>query len=217
MGTNKMAKTLGVFLKEPVPGKVKTRLATKIGNAAAALLYSSWLDEIFDRLQSLRSQVRLVALFDGVGEHAFDRWHGFADDWIPQASGDLGNRLDAAFRLLTQGNRHALAIGTDCLELNEDRLLEAFDRLERADVVLGPATDGGYYLIGCQRHYEGLFDRVRWSSEQTLANQFTRATELRLRCEQLQPMSDIDTWEDWCEYCRRTGKPNPFEPVVNTA
>lgn len=191
-----------VFLRFPEPGKVKTRLAQRIGPDAAAELYRGWIGCVLGTLQPLRKRLRVVGYIDGAPACAFSCWAALVDDWWLQPAGDLGVRLSHAFRLGHQAGRKVLAIGTDCLELDADLLEGALDRLERDDVVLGPSLDGGYYLVGTAKPRERLFDDVRWSAPCTLEDQVRTCRRNGWSVGYLPARRDIDTWEDWEEHCR---------------
>jgi rSAM/selenodomain-associated transferase 1 len=196
-------RTLLVFLKYPAPGKVKTRLAESLGPARAAELYREWIGAVLSQVQPVRDSARLVACFDGAAEPEFAPWHGLADAWWPQAAGDLGDRLTAAFETWQLAPHSAVAIGTDCLDLEAAHVESAFARLESHDVVFGPATDGGYYLVGLARRLPDFFRDVPWSSVTTLAVHQAICTRNGWSCDVLSPLCDIDTGEDWSAYQRR--------------
>jgi glycosyltransferase A (GT-A) superfamily protein (DUF2064 family) len=160
-----------------------------------------------EALQPLRPAVRIVAWYTGAAKDAFGEWFGLVDDWRNQPAGALGVRLAAAFdgnNASPTGNiasrRKTIAIGTDCLDLDVSLVSAGFDLLEQHDVVLGPTPDGGYYLVGAAGPVSGLFQNVRWSSPHTRADQVEQCQRLGLSVGMLPPRSDIDTWEDWCEY-----------------
>jgi glycosyltransferase A (GT-A) superfamily protein (DUF2064 family) len=138
---------------------------------------------------------------------SFDEWDRLADEWWPQPPGDLGARLAAGFRLALSGG-HVVAVGTDCLEMDAALVGRAFDLLATgSDVVFGPTPDGGYYLVGLSDDRPGLFDGVRWSSPETLADHLGRCRERGWSVELLPSRHDIDTWEDWRAYLERAASP----------
>lgn len=195
-----------VFLKYPAPGRVKTRLAADLGPHAAARLYRRWIELVFRQLQPLRPDYRLLALYDGAPLGRFAPWLPLADRWLPQHHGNLGQRLDAAFRQIQLDEpgtavpsypRPACAIGTDCLELDPPLIRQAFQLLGTCDVVLGPAYDGGYYLIGTAAFCPRLFDNIRWSTPWTLDDQIRQCRQLGCSYACLPPRRDIDTLDDW--------------------
>lgn len=194
--------TLLVFLKYPLAGAVKTRLATAIGHERAADLYRQWIGLILARLQPLRGSVRIVGCFDGAPQEAFGPWDALVDEWWQQPEGDLGNRLRAGFEKWLAGDRPIAAIGTDCLDLDAPLVERAFEFLRESDVVFGPAADGGYYLVGASRNLPGFFDDIPWSTSQTLATHLSLCSLRRWSVRLLPPRRDIDTWADWLEHNR---------------
>jgi rSAM/selenodomain-associated transferase 1 len=197
--------TVLVFLKYPDPGQVKTRLAAAIGPDRAAALYREWIGLVLRKLQPIRERACLVGYFDGGPSGRFAEWSPLAHDWWPQPVGDLGTRLAAGFEQAHSRGGSVLAVGTDCPEL-ESRLLDrAFDSLLDHDAVFGPATDGGYYLVGTAQHLHGYFDGIRWSSTWTLSDHRNRCQEFGWSYELLPELADIDTGEDWQAYLARRG------------
>jgi rSAM/selenodomain-associated transferase 1 len=199
-------RTLLVFLKYPEPGRVKTRLAETIGPEKAAALYRLWIGAVLVQLQPLRSTTRLVGYFDGAPHDAFGDWHQLADDWWPQPSGDLGDRLRAGVAAGFADGGPVVAIGTDCLEIEPDLVAQAFEELAHADVVFGPTPDGGYYLVGMAALRPSLFQSVRWSSPFTLADHLHRCQQEGWSVCSLPMRHDIDTWQDWQAYLQRSGR-----------
>jgi uncharacterized protein len=197
--------TVLVFLKYPEPGKVKTRLAAAVGPERAAALYREWVGVVIDRLQPLRGRAAVVGFHDGGPAERFAEWSPLVDGWLPQPNGDLGERLETGFTAAHAGGGPVLAVGTDCLDIDDWRVGEAFDLLRSRDAVFGPATDGGYYLVGTARHRPGFFTGVRWSSPHTLADHLARCREHGWSVGLLPELADIDTWDDWRAYLGRRG------------
>ncbi len=200
-----MTATVLVFLKFPESGMVKTRLAAVVGPDRAAALYRDWIGVVLRGLQPIREAAALVGYHDGGPAERFAEWAALADDWWPQPVGDLGARLEAGFAKAHDRGGPVLAVGTDCLEIDAGLLLQAFGVLRDRDAVFGPATDGGYYLVGSARHRPGFFDGVRWSSPRTLSDHLTRCRERRLSVGLLPELADIDTADDWHAYLARRG------------
>lgn len=183
-----------VFVKYPEPGKVKTRLAKFIGFERAAELYREFAAMTLRNGEQLANAVRfafftppekraeLCELFPG-------QWH-----WLEQhASPDLGVRLHHAIsRVLALGYRRVLTIGTDSPTLPPAYLEEAAAQLGEHDVVLGPAEDGGYYLIGVKAAPIALFEGIAWSTEEVFAQTLQRAEALQLSVHLLPQWYDID-------------------------
>lgn len=197
--------TLLVFLKAPVPGAVKTRLAAAIGSEKAASLYAEWTTRILRGLQQVRSMCRVIGYYAGDESDVRNRWETFVDSWLPQPDGDLGDRLEQAFAFaLADGP--AAAIGTDCLDVDSAVVRSAFEAMKETDAVIGPAKDGGYYLIGLRRMADGAFRDIEWSSAQTMVQQRATLLKCGLAVSELPTLSDIDTIEDWLAYQRERGE-----------
>lgn len=195
--------TLLVFLKYPEPGRVKTRLAAALGPERAAALYREWITLVFRRVQPLRPMVRVVGCYDGAPQAAFEPWLPAADAWWRQPTGDLGARLDAAFRYWLNEGGPAAAIGTDCLDLEAAHVQAAFDQLNSHDVVFGPSEDGGYYLVALARYLPGFFDDIPWSTAGVLAAQQVVCQRHGCSFDRLPTLADIDTLDDFQQYERR--------------
>jgi rSAM/selenodomain-associated transferase 1 len=199
--------TILVFAKYPEPGRVKTRLAATAGAEQAATLYRRWISKVLIALQPLRGSSLLVCCYDGAPRESFGVWDHLADDWWPQPSGDLGERLAAGFQLGLAAGGSVVAVGTDCLELDAPLVGQAFDLLDERDVVFGPTSDGGYYLVGMSGDRRTLFSSVRWSCPETLRDHLAHCREMGWSHALLPARHDIDTWEDWLAYLARVGGP----------
>jgi rSAM/selenodomain-associated transferase 1 len=199
-------RTVLVFARYPAPGRVKTRLAARVGAEQATELYRRWIGEVFSILQPLRPSTCVVCCYDGAPRKAFASWDHLADDWWPQPPGDLGERLTAGFRQALAAARPVVAVGTDCLELDAALIGTAFDLLQNRDVVFGPTADGGYYLVGMSADRTALFWGVRWSCQETLADHLARCEERGWSHSLLPARHDIDTWDDWLAYLARSGR-----------
>jgi uncharacterized protein len=197
-------RTVLIFMKCPEPGRVKTRLASTLGPERAAALYRQWIGLVLDQLQPLRSTTRLIGYFAGGPCEDFHDWHALADEWWPQPTGDLGERLVAGFESGFELGRPVLAVGTDCVEMEAHLLLQAFEELSHQDVVFGPTPDGGYYLIGLSMARPALFRSIRWSSPFTLSDHQRCCREHGWSVSLLPMRHDIDTENDWRGYLFRT-------------
>jgi len=153
-----------VFARAPVLGQVKTRLARDVGEARALELYRWCGATVMDQLRDDRWQ-RWVAFTPSELRDETERWLGPCHRWIAQREGDLGERLSAAVeRAFSEGTGPVLLVGTDCLGVTAARVSEALQALASHDAVLGPAYDGGYYLLGLTRPLP-VFDGVAWSTD----------------------------------------------------
>jgi len=199
-----MTPVLLVFLKYPEPGKVKTRLAKELSPQVAAQLYREWVGIVLRNVQPVRGSTCVVGYVDGAPTDRFSEWDSYVDEWREQPSGDLGTRLDQGFAWGHRRGRPVAAVGTDCLDLTAGHVESALTRLFEHDVVFGPTTDGGYYLVGTRTHVPGFFDGVRWSSSHTLADHLGRCRVLGLNACQMDELADIDTAADWRAYEARS-------------
>mgnify|MGYP000610008057 CR=1 FL=1 len=185
-----------VFQKNAILGKVKTRLASEMGEARALEIYRHLTQSTYSVLEDMSAPV----------------WTYFSD-FIPetvnppiaksfvQDGQDLGERMANAFaRSFELGMDKVVLIGTDCPTLQSQHLNEAFEALTHSDLVLGPATDGGYYLIGMKRRADYLFEGISWSTSQVLTETLNVASQHGLTTTLLQELNDIDTPEDWERY-----------------
>lgn len=188
-----------IFARLPELGQVKTRLAQTIGDEAALAVYRELL-------------ARTRAATDGFGgqktvwlpqpanvpltpEVVAAEWPGYT--WQPQPPGDLGGKMQRAFtRAFTAGAASVVIIGTDCPGLTYAFLSQAFELLTTHDVVVGPAADGGYYLLGMKALHPDLFQNKAWSTASVLPDTLADAARLGLHVARLPTMHDVDTADD---------------------
>jgi rSAM/selenodomain-associated transferase 1 len=188
-----------IFARYPEPGKVKTRLVPALGRSGAAKVYREMIEQVVKTVRSLRRDSLLPVVCVEPAERVPEmvNWLGLDLIFVGQSWGDLGDRLNHAFAwAFAQGARRVAAIGTDCIELTSDLIGEAFDRLQERDAVLGPASDGGYYLIALKQPEPEAFRDIPWSSRQTLEVTESRLTRAGASLHQLPLLRDIDTWDD---------------------
>jgi hypothetical protein len=192
-------RVLAIFAKQPLPGQVKTRLAKQIGEVAAARLYAKFVETILAVTESVADQ-RIIAYSPDTesARRWFEASVSTAGDtlWV-QPAGDLGARLTACAEFALSEPEHSLVIiGTDSPTLSTETIAEAFRRLEHNDVVLGPARDGGYYLIGLRSACPRLFAGIDWGTDRVLVQTISRVEEQRLSLHLLPLFYDVDTLED---------------------
>ncbi|MET0681531.1 MAG: TIGR04282 family arsenosugar biosynthesis glycosyltransferase [Burkholderiales bacterium] len=187
-----------VFAKAPVPGEVKTRLASVLGAAGAAALHERLVGRtLATAAAAAAGPVELCCGPDASHPAlaALARAHGAM--LTAQGPGDLGDRMNAAFRRALAGAPAAIVIGCDCPALTPDHLREAAGALdEGADAVLAPAEDGGYVLIGLARVAGALFAGIRWGESSVLADTRERLAALGWRWRELPTLWDVDRPED---------------------
>ena len=183
------------FAKAPIPGRVKTRLATGIGAEAAARLYAEIARDVVDRLSS--PSFDLWICYDPPQATAeIQEWLGKEVALIPQAEGDLGARLQAALTAALTVAHKACVLGTDVPGLEAGLVEEAFERLEEVDVVIGPGGDGGYYLLAAKQVFPELFNEIPWSTSRVMECTLTAAEFSGLRVHTLVALDDVDLPED---------------------
>lgn len=183
-----------VFAKAPVPGRVKTRLAGKLGQRGAARLYKTLVSKTLNaaREANLCSIQLWCAPNARHGFFAACRRDYGVELQVQQGS-DLGQRMDWALRHALAGCPYAVLIGGDCLSLRIDDLRSAFAALSAGqDAVLGPAEDGGYVLIGLRRPQPALFKGIQWGGAGVLAATRRRLKRTGLSWTELPPRWDID-------------------------
>ncbi|WP_017301738.1 TIGR04282 family arsenosugar biosynthesis glycosyltransferase [Nodosilinea nodulosa] len=188
-----------MFTRYPEPGRTKTRLIPHLGPAGAAAVQRQMTEYVLAQVLAAAQGLPLAVEvhFAGGSRSSMGDWLGDRPSYYPQADGDLGDRLIAAFgRSFERGRWGAIAIGSDCPALEPDHLAAAVEALHRVDVVLGPATDGGYYLIGLRQSEPTLFRGIDWGSDRVLAQTLAAAADLGLDVELLAPLTDIDRPED---------------------
>lgn len=181
-----------IFAKNPELGKVKTRLAKSVGDEAALDIYNQLI--AYTQEQTAQAGVDLVVYYtEHLDEH---------DNWLHaikkvQTSGNLGNRMATAFQAELEKYERVCIIGTDCAELTTTIIRKAFSMLEDNDFVLGPANDGGYYLLGMKSFERSLFGGIDWSTNKVLNQTIETISELDRSYALLPELVDVDTIEDW--------------------
>ena len=190
---------LTIFPRYPEPGQTKTRLICALGEDGAAALQKTLTEKTVQKIDTLikTSTIEPVIYFEG-GELAdMQNWLGPDRLYKPQGNGDLGEKLKQAFDdAFTAGAQRVVTIGCDCLELSKEHIGRAFDALYLKDLVLGPATDGGYYLIGIKCPLDALFESIPWGTDKVFETTVSLAQQLGLSIEILEELSDVDRPED---------------------
>ncbi len=197
-----MTDRLVVFLRAPRPGTVKTRIAAELGDDQALAIYRELLAVVLDALPT-RLPVELRFTPDDAGAEIQPL---LRSGWtaVAQGDGDLGERLARSARdAFESGARRWVVIGTDAPEITAADLAWAFSGLVANDVVVGPALDGGYWILGLSRFTTGLFEGIPWGESNVLEATETAARAAGLRLSRLRPLADIDTGADWRGYQTR--------------
>lgn len=203
-----MKRAVIVFAKEAIPGKVKTRLAVDLGDELASQYYRAFARDVLEMVESYtQSEETCLPYLAWSGskqgelvEHAQEL--GFSV--IDQGTGGLGARMESVTKRLREDHfDRLLVIGTDSPTLMPEHLKEAFESLERHDLVFGPSFDGGYYLVGIDlrsafgaRIEEAIFRDITWSTPGVLTESLAAVRRVGLLCDLLGFWYDIDTYED---------------------
>ncbi|MDK2890109.1 MAG: uncharacterized protein PWR21_741 [Methanoculleus sp.] len=198
-----MMRAAAVMARMPVPGEVKTRLVPPLTPPEAARLYAGFLQDAIDRLARISGIRPFVAYTPPAADSFFSGIVPPGFSILPQAGGDLGERLAAVSgALFSRGATAVVLCDSDSPTLPGRYIGEAFRRLEEADVVIGPCDDGGYYLIGMRRHTPRLFAGIPWSSARVTQRTVEAAGRLNLPVFLLEPWHDVDTAADLDRLCR---------------
>ena len=183
-----------VFARNPELGKVKTRLAKSIGEKKALEIYHHLLRKTKDIALKV-SCFRVVCYSDFVDfNDLFDPTYFYKDE---QYGEDLGQRMNNAITSsFEEGAERVVIIGSDCYDLTSTIIQSAFESLKFKDAVLGPAKDGGYYLIGMNSSNPTIFENKEWGSSNVLLDTLLSTKELGLSYELLETLNDVDTIDD---------------------
>lgn len=194
---------LGLFAKFWKPKTVKTRLAAGIGDVLACAIYRDFVFHLLVRHLG-SCDTRTVVLSPPERERDFREVLPNDWGWVPQVAGDLGVRMRSFFEFQfarcesfgDQADSKVIVIGTDCPQLDGDVIESALLALDGSPVVLGPSTDGGYYLIGMRSKCFAVFSNIDWSTSRVLEQTVERLDERRVDYSMLDPLTDIDEKSD---------------------
>jgi len=187
-----------IFGRYPVPGQTKTRLIPALGPAGAADLQRRLTENILETVRkfAMSREIGVEICFEGDSKQKMRQWLGSGEILSRQVSGNLGERMQAAFLdAFQRGVHRVVLLGTDISQLRTDHLEQSFDALAENDLVIGPSTDGGYWLIGLNYPVD-LFEGIKWSTDTVFGQTLALAKEQGLRVKILTPLTDIDTAED---------------------
>ena len=185
---------LMIFIKNPVKGKVKTRLAKTIGDEKALHVYHKLL-EYTQKITSSISADKMLFYSEFID--STDAWSSELFYKEVQTGDVLGERMSSAFQLAFSKNyKKVIIIGSDCIDLMANHVDEAFKLLQEKDMVIGPAKDGGYYLLGMKTLHQTLFLNKKWSSSTVYSDTIDSVRSLNLSFGVLEELSDIDEEKD---------------------
>jgi rSAM/selenodomain-associated transferase 1 len=194
-----MTETLIICSRYPEAGKTKTRMIPALGAVGAAELQRQMTQhtiKIAKQLQLFR-QISIEVYFAGGSRELMSKWLGKDFNYYPQPEGDLGFKMQSAFeRAFNLGQNRVVTIGIDCPDIDLDILQQAFDSLKNRDLVLGPAIDGGYYLIGMKTLIPELFADINWGTSEVFTKTQQIADNLQLKTTYLTTLRDVDRPED---------------------
>jgi rSAM/selenodomain-associated transferase 1 len=183
--------------KEPAVGRTKTRLCPPLTAGQAAALYEALLRDTIDLAAGLRGAHLAIAVTPPEAIDVFRAWGPPDTTLLPVTGKDIGDCLNQVLNhLLSEGHAGAMALNSDGPTLPASYLEQAIERLDEADVVLGPGEDGGYYLIGFREPHPGLFQEIDWSTERVAAQTLARAKALGLKVTLLPAWYDVDRPSD---------------------
>jgi rSAM/selenodomain-associated transferase 2/rSAM/selenodomain-associated transferase 1 len=215
--------SLIVFTRFPQPGRAKTRLIPLLGGEGAAQLQREMTEHVLGQVRPLVRD-RTIALevrFEGSSKADMRRWLGNVPRFLPQGDGDLGARMNrAANHAFATGAQAVIIIGSDCPQLDASIVARAFDSLRSNRMVIGPAKDGGYYLVGLRGALPTLFEGIAWGTNSVLAASLAKARVAGIEPALLPELSDIDEpadlplWQSAREASRRV---SIIIPALNEA
>jgi len=194
-----------LFLRLPALGKVKTRLAAGIGTVHALEVYRCFILDELAMLDTLDASI-IVCFTPEDGRRECASWLGSGRDYLAQAGGDLGARMDAAFQeAFTRGFERVVLMGSDIPDIPGSVLTSGLACLQGHDACLAPSLDGGYYCIGFNRsgYCPAVFRQMAWSTQQVCAQTRSILMHHNRSLHLLKPWQDVDTRDDLAALCRR--------------
>ncbi|MFN8243744.1 MAG: TIGR04282 family arsenosugar biosynthesis glycosyltransferase [Ferruginibacter sp.] len=189
-----MDKAVIIFVKNPVAGKVKTRLAASVGDEKALDIYLQLVYHTMEEIKNTEAD-KYIFFSDAIDEGVANQLPGAYCK--VQHGVDLGERMLNAFAtIFSKGYKKVVIIGTDCPDITSELLDKAFSILNKTNVVFGPAIDGGYYLLGMQKLITDLFFHISWSTNSVLEQSISICESLNKTYDLLQILSDVDEEKD---------------------
>lgn len=196
-----------VLAKAPVAGTVKTRLAPRLGAEGAARLHEILVHRTLrTALEAAVGAVELCAAPSAKHPFFAACAREYAVALSEQGEGDLGDRIARVIERVTQSGARVVVVGADCPALDAAYLREAVQALDRSDVVLGPAEDGGYVLVAARRLVPEMFRGLCWGTETVLADTRSRLGEVGVAWRELDTLWDLDRPEDYERWISRGGE-----------
>ncbi len=186
-----------VFIKAPIPGKVKTRLSPPMTEKQVLDLYQIMVEELVEQFKNVDfCQIKVFCTPDSAIPQV-KSWLGDELEYYSQKGEDLGERMyNALKQVRSEGFEKIVLIGSDIPTIDLTTIIRAFSVLEHADVTLGPSLDGGYYLVGMKKPHKFLFENIAWSTDKVLRQTIDKIQQKELSLSQIEVKNDIDTYED---------------------
>ncbi len=187
-----------VFARPPEPGKVKTRISAEVGEEKALYVYQKLFNNTINSMEDLNKSINKVLAWTKIPANLtdFPDW----EHWL-QPSLDLGNRMAWAINnSIVFGFDRSVVIGTDLPAINAEIIERAFETLKGVEVVLGPASDGGYYLVGTKRNIPALFPELEWGCTDVFRGTIESLQKANVPYRLLETHSDVDYWDDWMKW-----------------
>lgn len=179
-----------IFVRKPELGKVKTRLAAQVGDEKALEIYKKLLAHTISIAKKSNAEIFIFST-----DISDDNWNGF--NLEKQIDGNLGEKMSNAFQTLFENKySEVIIIGSDCPALTEVHINKAAELLDSSDLVIGPAKDGGYYLLGMKNYHPEIFENKNWSTSTILKETIDSAVSLGLKYNLLEELTDVDQKED---------------------
>lgn len=193
-----------LFTRFPIAGKCKTRLIPTLGAERATRIHRQLVSHVLHEIKTFISSTystEFIIYYDGSSSLQMKNWLGKTFSYKQQQGDNLGDRMAHALIDSLNNKQHPILIGSDCPGIDNAILKNSFDALEHNDVVLGPAHDGGYYLIGVNRNMKPavckkLFECIPWGTDHVLSQTIAQIQKLTLRQHLLPKLHDIDTADD---------------------
>jgi len=195
-----------LFVKVPARSQVKTRLAAALGEEAALELYQRFVQDILDTLEQTGIPV-MICYYPPDNRNAVAGWLGPEQQYLPQEGRDVGERMENAFRqAFNRGFSRVVLIGSDIPDLPAPLIKEALAALPMHDAVIGPARDGGYYLVGFRNDtfFPGVFSGIAWSTGTVFRSTMQAFEKAGQRVHELPLWQDVDTIEDLKDLAARS-------------
>ncbi len=209
MINNSEKNALIIFARYPVSGKVKTRLASSFGKEFALGFYKECSRYLFTIVVRNQNDFFTPFLFCSEKDelNKMINWAGSGFEYYYQEGNDLGERMSNAFnKVFTVGAKKAVIVGTDVPDVSKNLIASTFKLLDEKDFVIGPSTDGGYYLLGMKNLNSNLFSGISWSTEAVLNQTINRITKNNFSFAKLEELYDIDDERSlklWMKKCSK--------------